>query len=149
MASCKGEMQIMNFLSNLTGVFAMPAAENPTVEMVEAAYRHHGLHYRYITCEVPPAKLGDAVRGAQAMGWVGFNCSIPHKVAVIEHLEGLGQSAEIIGAVNCAVRRDGNFIGENTDGKGFVESLRQEVDPTASGWSCLGLAGRHGQSAEK
>ena len=94
-----------NFLSVLTGSFATPAAENPTVAMVEAAYRHHDLDARYINCQVEPAALGDAVRGARAMGWVGFNCSIPHKVAVISHLDRLGDSARIIGAVNCAVRR--------------------------------------------
>ena len=44
----------LNFLSRLTGSFAMPAAENPTVAMVEAAYRHHGLDIRYINCEVAP-----------------------------------------------------------------------------------------------
>jgi len=131
----------MNFLHDLTGVFAMPAAENPTVEMIEAAYRHHGLHFRYLTCEVPPEKLGDAVLGARAMGWVGFNCSIPHKVAVIEHLDGLGESAEIIGAVNCAVRRDGKFIGENTDGKGFVNSLREQTDPTSKRMVMFGAGG--------
>ena len=76
----------LNFLSLITGSFAMPAAENPTVAMMEAAYRHHGIDARYINCEVVPDKLGDAVRGARAMGWVGFNCSLPHKVAVIQHL---------------------------------------------------------------
>ena len=85
-----------NFLPMLTGCFAMPAAENPTVAMVEAAYRHHGIHARYINCEVAPERLGDAVRGARAMGWIGFNCSLPHKVAVIDHLDGLGSSAELI-----------------------------------------------------
>ena len=131
----------MNFLHELTGVFAMPAAENPTVEMVEAAYRHHDLHYRYLTCEVPPEKLGDAVLGARAMNWAGFNCSIPHKVAVIEHLDGLGESAEIIGAVNCAVRRDRRFIGENTDGKGFVNSLLEKIDPTGKRMVMFGAGG--------
>ncbi|MEO2046883.1 MAG: shikimate dehydrogenase [Pirellulales bacterium] len=131
----------MNFLHELTGVFAMPAAENPTVEMIEAAYRRHGLHFRYLTCEVSPEKLGDAVLGARAMGWVGFNCSIPHKVAVIEHLDGLGESAKIIGAVNCAVRRDGKFIGENTDGKGFVNSLREQTDPTGKRMVMFGAGG--------
>ena len=76
----------MNFLSQLTGCFAYPSAENPTVAMVEAAYRHHGLDWRYINCEVTPERLSDAVRGARAMGWAGFNCSLPHKVAVIEKL---------------------------------------------------------------
>tara|TARA_R110002111_G_scaffold227346_1_gene288807 strand:+ start:18765 stop:19628 length:864 start_codon:yes stop_codon:yes gene_type:complete len=120
----------MNFLHQLTGSFAHPCAENPTVAMVEAAYRHHELNWRYLNCEVTPKDLGDAVRGASAMGWLGFNCSIPHKVAVIEFLDGLGESAEVIGAVNCAVRRDGKWIGENTDGKGFVQSLRESIDPT-------------------
>src|SRR5262249_4081280 len=119
----------MNFLSKLTGCFARPAAENPTVAMVEAAYRHHGLDWRYINCEVAPEQLGDAVRGARAMGWKGFNCSLPHKVAVIEHLDELGESAAIMGAVNCVVHRGGRLIGENTDGLGFVESLRASIDP--------------------
>lgn len=61
---------VHNFLSPLTGSFAMPAAENPTVAMIEAAYRHHGLDWRYINCEVAPEALADAVRGARAMGWV-------------------------------------------------------------------------------
>ncbi|QDU41206.1 Shikimate dehydrogenase [Maioricimonas rarisocia] len=131
----------MNFLSQLTGSFAQPCAENPTVAMVEAAYQHHGLDWRYINCEVAPEDLGDAVRGARAMNWAGFNCSIPHKVAVIEHLDGLGESARIIGAVNCAVRRDGKLIGENTDGKGFVESLREQVDPAGKSVVMFGAGG--------
>lgn len=49
------------------------------------------------------------------MGWAGFNCSVPHKVAVVEHLDGLGASAEVIGAVNRVVRRGDRVIGENTD----------------------------------
>lgn len=130
-----------HFLSRLTGSFAMPADENPTVAMVEAAYRHHGLDIRYINCEVPPQHLGDAVRGARAMGWIGFNCSIPHKVAVIAHLDGLAPSAEIIGAVNCVVNRDGRLVGENTDGQGFVASLRQVVDPAGKAVVLLGAGG--------
>ena len=109
----------MIFLSELTGSFAMPAAENPTVALVEAAYRHHSMEWRYINCEIAPEKLGDAVRGARAMGWRGYNCSLPHKIAVIEHLDRLGESAEIIGAVNCVVAQDGVLTGENTDGKGL------------------------------
>ncbi len=116
----------MNFLPNIVGSFSHPAAENPTVEMVEAAFRHHGLHWRYLNCEVPPHRLADAVVGARAMGWAGFNCSLPHKIAVIEHLDGLGESARLIGAVNCVVRDgDGRFIGENTDGRGFLHSLEE------------------------
>src|SRR6187399_740164 len=96
----------LNFLSELTGCFAMPAAENPTVAMIEAAYRHHKLDWRYINCEVTPENLGAAVAGARAMNWAGFNCSLPHKVAVIRHLDGLGESASIMGAP-CGPLRSG------------------------------------------
>jgi shikimate dehydrogenase len=131
----------MSFLSALTGSFAMPAAENPTVAMVEAAYRHHGIDARYLNCEVAPEALADAVRGARAMGWVGFNCSLPHKVAVIEHLDGLGESAALIGAVNTAVWRDDRWIGENTDGQGFMAALRTVVDPAGKALVILGAGG--------
>lgn len=130
-----------NFLSRFTGSFSQGAAENPTVAMIEAAFRHHGLDIRYINCEVPPEKLGHAVKGARAMGWIGFNCSIPHKVAVIQHLDGLGESAAVMGAVNCAVLRDGKFIGENTDGKGFLQSLQEAIDPQGKTIVMFGAGG--------
>ena len=131
----------MNFLLPITGLFAQPAAENPTVAMIEAAFRHHGLDWRYLTCEVAPEGLADAVRGARAMGWRGFNCSIPHKIAVIEHLDGLGDSAEIIGAVNTVVRRGDQLIGENTDGRGFVKALEAVIDPQGKSVVLFGAGG--------
>jgi shikimate dehydrogenase len=131
----------LNFLSVLTGSFATPAAENPTVAMIEAAYHHHGVDARYLNCEVAPEALGDAVRGARAMGWAGFNCSIPHKVAVIQHLDGLGDSPAMIGAVNCVVRRNRRLIGENTDGQGFLTALRTVVDPTGRSLVIFGAGG--------
>jgi shikimate dehydrogenase len=75
------------------------------------------------------------------MGWVGFNCSLPHKVAVIEHLDGLADSAAVIGAVNCVVRREGRFIGENTDGQGFLTALRTVVDPAGKSFVMFGAGG--------
>jgi shikimate dehydrogenase len=131
----------MSFLSLLTGSFSQGAADNPTVAMIEAAYRHHGIDARYVNCEVPPEALGDAVRGVRAMGWAGFNCSIPHKVAVLEHLDGLAESASVIGAVNCAVARDGRLIGENTDGQGFMTALRTVVEPAGRSLVLFGAGG--------
>lgn len=130
-----------NFLSQLVGSFAMPAAENPTVAMIEAVFRHHGMDWRYINCEVPPDELGNAVRGARAMGWRGFNCSVPHKVAVIEHLDGLGHSAEIMQAVNTIVRKGDKLIGENTDGLGFVKAMREVTDPKGKTVVLFGAGG--------
>jgi shikimate dehydrogenase len=129
------------FLSILTGSFSRPAGENPTVAMMEAAYRHHGINARYINMEVGPEQLGEAVRGAKAQGYVGFNCSLPNKVEVIQYLDGLGESSKIIGAVNCAVNRDGKWIGENTDGKGFLASLAEITDPKGKQVVLFGAGG--------
>ena len=129
------------FLGIHTGSFSSPAAGNPTVVMVEAAYRHHGIDARYLNCEVAPGELRDAVRGARAMGWAGFNCSLPHKVAVIDHLDRLAESAEVIGAVNTVVATHGELVGHNTDGQGFVESLRTVVDPAGLEVVVLGAGG--------
>jgi shikimate dehydrogenase len=133
--------KVLNFKQELTGCFGKPVSENPTQAMIEAAYRHHDLDWRYLTIEVDPADLSAAVNGAKAMGFVGFNCTIPHKVAVIQHLDGLGESASVMGAVNCVVRRDGKLIGENTDGKGFVESLRTLTDPAGKKVVIFGAGG--------
>ena len=129
------------FLADLTGSFATSAAQNPTVAVMEAAYAHAGLDIRYINCEVPPERLGDAVRGAIGMGWLGFNCSIPHKVAILDYLDAMAPSAGIIGAVNCVINRDGHLTGENTDGQGFVRSLQTVIDPTGRAMVILGAGG--------
>lgn len=131
----------LNFKQELTAAFGQPIAENPTQVMVEAAYRHHNLDWRYLTIEVGPHDLEDAVKGAKVMGFQGFNCTIPHKVKVIDYLDGLGESASLMGAVNCVVRKDGKWIGENTDGKGFVSSLKELTDPAGKNVVIFGAGG--------
>lgn len=133
--------QQQNFLHELVGSMSQGAAGNPTVAMIEAAFAHHGLHWRYINMEVTPQDLGTAVRGARAMGFRGFNCSLPHKVTVIQHLDGLGESAALMGAVNCVVRRGDKLIGENTDGKGFLKSLASATDPKGKSVVLFGAGG--------
>ena len=79
-----------NFCPALVGSMSQGAAGNPTVAMVEAAFRHHDLKWRYVNMEVAPEDLATAVAGAKAMGFQGFNLSMPHKVTVIPLLDGLG-----------------------------------------------------------
>ncbi|MEP6755427.1 MAG: shikimate dehydrogenase [Chthonomonadales bacterium] len=115
-----------SFLSELIGLFGTPVAENPTQYMHEQAFAHLGLMWRYITMEVPTENLADAVRGLRAMNFAGANCTIPHKVEVIPHLDGLTSVARKIGAVNTIIRREGgNLLGENTDGKGFITAVTE------------------------
>jgi shikimate dehydrogenase len=130
-----------SFKQELVAVFGQPVAENPTQAMIEAAFRHHGLEWRYLTIEVAPEGLPAAVEGARALGFRGFHCTLPHKVAVIPRLDRLGTSAQLIGAVNCVVRRGDELVGENTDGRGFVDSLRQRLDPAGATAVILGAGG--------
>lgn len=131
----------LNFKKELIGNFGFPVWENPTEAMVEAAFQHHDLKFRYVTTEVRAEHLKAAFEGLKAMGYKGFNCTLPHKVAIVEHLDGLGESASLIEAVNCVVRRDGKYIGENTDGKGFLESLLSEINPNNKHVVLIGAGG--------
>ena len=118
----------VNCKSVLIGNFGDPVWENPTEFMMEAVFKHHGMKYRYISTEVSSENLAAAFEGVKAMGYKGFNCTLPHKQAIIPLLDGLGESAELMGAVNCVVEKDGQYIGENTDGKGYLESIKKFTD---------------------
>lgn len=123
-----------NYMENITGVFGFPVAENPTGVMQNAAFKALGLNWRYLNFEVTAANLGNAVLGMRAMhNFRGVNCTIPHKVAVLQYLDAIAPSAQVIGAVN-TVRREGDqLIGENTDGKGFMRALGDDADIDAAG----------------
>jgi shikimate dehydrogenase len=131
-----------NFKAELVALFGQPVEENPTGPMQEAAFEALGLNWRYLTVEVPPAALRDAVAGMRAFGIRGANLTIPHKVAVMELLDEVAPDAAIIGAVN-TVRRDGaRLIGENTDGKGFMRGVRESgADPKGKRVAVLGAGG--------
>jgi shikimate dehydrogenase len=130
-----------NFKPELVCLLGKPVAENPTQHMIEAAFRALGLDWRYVQFEVEPSGLGDAVRGMRAMGFRGGNVTTPHKVSVVEHLDRLAESASLMGAVNCIVRRGRELVGENTDGKGFLQSLREVTDPKGKSVVLLGAGG--------
>lgn len=114
-----------NYRAELVGLFGNPVDENPTGPMMEAGFAAQGLNYRYITMKVEKENLKDAIAGIRAIGMRGLNLTIPHKIAVIPFLNELSPAAKIIGAVNSIRVQDGQLIGENTDGKGFVTSLME------------------------
>lgn len=114
-----------NYRAELVGVFGDPVEENPTGVMEEAAFEALGLPFRYLTIRVIREDLPAAIQAVRAFGMRGINLTIPHKIAVIPYLDELTEAAEIIGAVNTVVNEGGRLIGENTDGKGMLESLQE------------------------
>ncbi len=136
-------MKEQNYLDVLVGVIGHPVAENPGKVIQEAAFGEMGLkRWQYLTIDVKPEDLEDAVRGLKAFGMRGINCTIPHKIKVIPFLDELSEAARLIGAVNTIVNTEGHLYGDNTDGKGLMESLRENgVDPKGKKAVVLGAGG--------
>lgn len=136
-------MNEQNYLDNLVGVFGHPAAENPGVVIQEAAFRALGLErWRFLTIDVDPGKLGDAIAGLKAMKFRGINCTIPHKIEVLKYIDRIAPSAKLIGAVNTIINDDGVLTGENTDGQGFMIALESAgIDPRGKRFVVLGAGG--------
>lgn len=132
-----------NYKAELVGVFGNPVAENPTVVMQEAAFQALHLNWRYLTIEVYPQDLQAAMQGMRALNMKGVNLTIPHKVEVLKYLDEVRPDAALMGAVNTVVRLGDRLVGENTDGKGFMQSLTQDaqVNPVGKKALVLGAGG--------
>ena len=122
-----------NYKAELVGVFGHPVAENPTIIMQEAAFQALGLNFRYLTIEVRPEDLQTAINGLRAFNMKGINLTIPHKVEVLQYLDVVAEDARLMGAVNTVYCKGNRLYGENTDGKGFITSLRTDADTDPKG----------------
>ena len=131
-----------NYRSQLVGVFGCPVDENPTIRVQEAAFAAAGLDWRYLTLLVKPEDLADAFRGLKAMNFAGINLTVPHKVEGLKYVDEQSTEVQLIGATNTIVNRGGRLIAYNTDGKGFVESLREQgIEITGKHIAVLGAGG--------
>jgi len=132
-----------NYKAELVGVFGHPVSENPTIIMQEAAFQALRLNWRYLTIEVHPEDLKDAIMGLRAFNMRGINLTIPHKVEVLKYLDEVVTDARVMGAVNTVYREGNRLIGANTDGKGFLTSLTLDarVDPRGKNVVILGAGG--------
>jgi len=112
--------------TRLAGVIGWPVKHSLSPAMHNAAYAALGLNWCYVPLPVQPDKLGDALRGARALGLAGVNVTIPHKEAVIPYLDHLSAAAGAIGAVNTVtIEADGSLSGDNTDVFGFLAALER------------------------
>lgn len=128
-------------IQDIVCCMGQPVAGNPMQFMMERAFAAAELDWRYLTLEVPSEDLADAVRGMRAMGFRGGNLTIPHKVAAVPHLDKLTEAAELAGAVSCVYREGNDLVGEDTDGKGFIQSLQSIADPKGKKIVVFGAGG--------
>jgi shikimate dehydrogenase len=119
-----------------------PVAHTMSPVMHNAAFAKLDLDYAYLPFRVKPEDLSRAVSGLRALNVVGFNVTIPHKVAVMPLLDELDPLAEKIGAVNTVVNANGVLEGYNTDASGFLQALvKRGIQPSDKNIVLLGAGG--------
>ncbi|TLS39331.1 shikimate dehydrogenase [Pseudalkalibacillus caeni] len=110
-------------MENLYGLIGYPIGHSMSPLMHNKEFKELGLNDTYHAFEVKPENLQQAVEGIRALGICGFNVTIPHKVAIMDHVDEITEEAAEIGAVNTVVNKNGKLIAYNTDGPGYLESL--------------------------
>ncbi|WEK53107.1 MAG: shikimate dehydrogenase [Candidatus Cohnella colombiensis] len=117
----------MDSYTVLFGVIGDPIRHSKSPVMMNRAFEALGINGSYGAFHVVPEKLGEAIKGIRALGFRGLNVTLPHKVNVMAHLDEIHPGALAAGAVNTIVNEQGRLIGYNTDGIGYVRSLKEEA----------------------
>jgi shikimate dehydrogenase len=139
-------MQIIDGSTRITGILGYPIKHTFSPAMHNAAFKALNLNYVYLPFQVHPGQLKEAIRGMRALGIVGANVTVPFKQEVIKYLDALSGEAESIGAVNTVCQSNGKLIGYNTDGAGFIASLKEAGIEPAGKVVCLIGAGGAGRA---
>lgn len=124
------------------GLIGYPVGHSVSPQMHNAAFREQRMNCLYAAFAVEPQALTAAVEGLRALGFQGFNVTIPHKESIMPLLDEVAPTARQMGAVNTVVNRNGRLVGYNTDGWGFISSLDEAgVKPKGMSAVILGSGG--------
>ena len=110
--------------TKLTGLLGSPVAHSKSPLMHNEAFKELGLDYVYLCFDVPENNLKTAFEGLKKLNVAGFNCTMPDKTLICELVDELSPAASMIGAVNTVVNDNGKYIGHNTDGIGYMQSVK-------------------------
>jgi shikimate dehydrogenase len=126
-------------------LIAQPVAGNPTHFMIEQAFAQAGLDWRFMSFEVDPERLDDAMRGIRALGFRGVKVAEPHQETVLAYLDEVTDRARACGSVNSLTYDGKRLLGDNTEGAALVELVREHVDLAGQRAMVVG-AGRLGRA---
>lgn len=123
-------------ITKVCGVMGCPIEHTMSPMMHNFYSECTGVDMVYEAFHVEPERVGDAVRGAYALGLTGLNVTVPHKQAVMEYLSDIDEGAKTIGAVNTLVRVADGYKGYNTDAEGIWRAM-QKAGMTVQGRVCI------------
>ncbi len=136
-----GARQPISARTALCGILLHPAGHTRSPAMHGAAYAALGFDAVYLAFDVPPAGLADAMHGARALAVRQLAISLPHKQAVMAHVDEVEETARRIGAVNTVTRAGDALIGSNTDWLGAVRAVESELPLKGARAVVLGAGG--------
>ncbi|HET7481470.1 MAG TPA: shikimate dehydrogenase [Actinomycetota bacterium] len=125
--------------THFVGILGWPLTYTLSPAIHHAAFRSIGLDWVYLTWPVPPDDLGTAVAGLRALGARGANVTMPHKEAVLDHVDEVSGDAQAVGAANTIQSLGGKLIAHNTDVDGFREFLVADAGTEVAGRRALVL----------
>ena len=118
------DMPKISGTTKLVGLLGSPVTQSMSPAMHTASFAKMGIDAVYLGFDVQPEQLESVVKGFAEAGVTGYNVTMPCKTKVLPYLDELTPVAELMGAVNTVVIKDGKSIGDNTDGAGFVRNMK-------------------------
>ncbi len=106
-------------------VIGDPIGHSRSPQMHNPALRARGVDAQYVRVQVPEGRVKEAFGLFVRHGFLGVNITIPHKFEALAAVDVLDPLAQRLGAVNTLAIRAGRLFGYNTDGPGFVRSVRE------------------------
>lgn len=128
--------------TKLTGLLGYPVSHSISPLMHNFSFQKLGLDYVYLCFQINEQTLEEAVKGLRVLDVKGFNLTMPNKNKILSYLDALSPAARLIGAVNTVENKNGVFVGHNTDGIGFMQSVKeQNIDMKNQTMTLLGIGG--------
>lgn len=132
-------MRSISGATRVAGIIGWPVDASLSPAIHNAAFEHAGLDWVYVAFPVAPDAVAGAIAGMRGLGLGGLNVTMPHKQAVIPHLDALTPEVERVGAVNTIVPDGARLVGMNTDGSGFMRFLERDLAVSPGGLTALVL----------
>jgi len=158
----------INARTRYCAVYGHPVRHSASPAMQNAGITQLGLNWRYLACDVDPGQLREAIFGAQTMGFIGLNLTVPHKILAVDMVDVVDPTAKRWGAVNTirfeARTNSGDWVpvgqledsapektrsvGFNTDANAIIRSINEDLGFQPQGTHVLLLgAGGAGRAA--